>query len=154
MNAAIEAARAGEQGRGFAVVADEVRTLAARTQASTEEIRGMIESLQQGTAKAVQTMKSGDKATELTVSKAEEAGHSLENIVTAINSITDMNIQIASSAEEQSAVAQEIDQSINRMAQLLSQSHTEIEKTTQFSSELEELSNSLSDLVGHFKTHK
>ncbi|WGP00194.1 methyl-accepting chemotaxis protein [Saccharophagus degradans] len=154
LNAAIEAARAGEQGRGFAVVADEVRTLAARTQASTEEIRGMIESLQQGTAKAVQTMKSGDKATELTVSKAEEAGHSLENIVTAINSITDMNIQIASSAEEQSAVAQEIDQSINRMAQLLSQSHTEIEKTTQFSSELEELSNSLSDLVGHFKTHK
>lgn len=151
LNAAIEAARAGEQGRGFAVVADEVRTLAARTQASTEEIRGMIESLQKGTAQAVQTMVSGDQATELTVSKAEQAGHSLESIVNAINSITDMNIQIATSAEEQSAVAQEIDQSINRMAQLLSKSHTEIEKTTYFSSELEELSNSLSGLIGHFK---
>ena len=151
LNAAIEAARAGEQGRGFAVVADEVRTLAARTQSSTEEIRQMIDSLQGGSAKAVAAMESGQGSTEVTVTKAETAGESLIKIVAAINSISDMNMHIASAAEQQSAAAQEIDRSIVIMSDATADCCREIEATAASTRQLAELSESLDHLVSDFK---
>ncbi|MGL4224284.1 MAG: methyl-accepting chemotaxis protein [Vibrio sp.] len=108
LNAAIEAARAGESGRGFAVVADEVRTLAQRTQQSTTEIRYMIEQLQSGANAVSVAMNESKYTADDAVQKAQYANQSLQNIRSAIQRISDMNMQIASAAEEQSLVAEEI----------------------------------------------
>ncbi|WP_295895010.1 methyl-accepting chemotaxis protein [uncultured Vibrio sp.] len=108
LNAAIEAARAGESGRGFAVVADEVRTLAKRTQDSTTEIRTMIDTLQSNSESVTHTMNTSHSLALSTVEQAQTANHALEEIRSAISSITEMNMQIASAAEEQSLVAEEI----------------------------------------------
>ncbi|MGJ8675299.1 MAG: methyl-accepting chemotaxis protein [Pseudoalteromonas sp.] len=59
LNAAIEAARAGDSGRGFAVVANEVRTLAHQTQESTERVSEVVATIQNGTARVVDLMNSG-----------------------------------------------------------------------------------------------
>lgn len=45
LNASIEAARAGEAGRGFAVVASSIQDLAAQSDASTKEIKAVIENI-------------------------------------------------------------------------------------------------------------
>ncbi|WP_448118857.1 methyl-accepting chemotaxis protein [Pseudomonas serbica] len=78
LNAAIEAARAGEHGRGFAVVADEVRSLASRTSRAADDIRHMVEGLQNETQKAVSFMEEGVKDVDNSLRLAEDA--SSENV--------------------------------------------------------------------------
>ena len=57
LNAAIEAARAGEAGKGFAVVADEIRKLAEQSSLAAEQIRTLIQGIQDQSKNAVDTMK-------------------------------------------------------------------------------------------------
>ncbi|KIE22112.1 chemotaxis protein [Vibrio sinaloensis] len=116
LNAAIEAARAGEQGRGFAVVADEVRSLAGRTQSSTEEIREKIESLQRETNEVSKSIENANITVSKGVATCDENTDMLEQIVTMLIELNEMNVQIAAATEEQRAVTDEISGSITSIA--------------------------------------
>lgn len=118
LNAAIEAARAGDQGRGFAVVADEVRKLAERTGKATKEITTVIESVQQGTHEAVNSMEAGTQEAHAGMMLAREAGIRLTEIVNGVQRVVGMIQHFAESTQQQSDVSGQLSSSIHQMAHL------------------------------------
>lgn len=151
LNAAIEAARAGEQGRGFAVVADEVRTLASRTQNSTNEIQGMIESLQRGASEAVTSMSRSKEGGETTVKLAGDAGDALTRISAAINQLNEMNEQIATAATEQQAVVGSANESSKQLQYVVDESLQSAAENLNYARSVSESLGRLNHLVGQFK---
>ena len=61
LNASIEAARAGAAGRGFMVVAEEIKKLAAQSIAATNEVRVIVDKINQNTITAVMSAELADE---------------------------------------------------------------------------------------------
>ncbi|AVX25477.1 Methyl-accepting chemotaxis protein [Pseudomonas syringae pv. atrofaciens] len=151
LNAAIEAARAGEQGRGFAVVADEVRTLASRTQASTEEIRGIIQQLQSATDAAVQQMQAGQQKAHACISAASDASGSLSSISQGVERIVEMNTQIASAAVQQHAVSEDINRNVMEIRNSSGTLMLGIDNNAVTADELARVASDMRNVVARFK---
>jgi methyl-accepting chemotaxis protein len=98
LNASIEAARAGEAGKGFAVVADEIRKLAEQSSQAAEQIRSLIQGIQEQSKNAVNTMESAKevaKHQEAAVTQTEavfiQISETIATINAEIDSINDLN---------------------------------------------------------------
>jgi methyl-accepting chemotaxis protein len=137
LNAAVEAARAGEQGRGFAVVASEVRSLAQRSAAAAKEIKGLItasvERVDQGSA------------------LVNEAGTTMQEIVSSIRRVTDIVGEISSANEEQSTSVGQVGQAVSLMDQATQQNAALVEQSAAAAESLKSQALQLVEAVAVFK---
>jgi len=151
LNAAIEAARAGEQGRGFAVVADEVRHLASNTQNSVEQIRTVIETLQQLSHDVVHSTQMSREQAGSSVLQVQQTRAALESISQAVAVIEQMNQQIASAALQQSNVVEDISRRVSDVRCISETLTRRMGDASTASDSLHAMANHQQRLVGHFR---
>lgn len=152
LNASIEAARAGEQGRGFAVVADEVRALAARTQASTQEIQEKTNQLAASTNAVSESINRSLLKGDVSVTKASATAESLIDIQQKISLVNEQSLQIVAATEEQSQVIESINASIHSIAEATELANKHSSESLKAGEVVAKIGNELKNLVSEFKT--
>lgn len=151
LNAAIEAARAGESGSGFAVVAEEVRALAFRTQQSTGEIEHMVSELRSVATYTLSSMQLSTERVHSTLGIAQEADSALQQVTVAVETISQMNIVIATASEQQAQVSREIDRSLISIRDLSVQASAGAVQIHSTSEELSLLAAGLREHINRFR---
>jgi methyl-accepting chemotaxis protein len=137
LNAAVEAARAGEQGRGFAVVAGEVRSLAQRSAEAAKEIKQLI----------------NDSVERVTQGSAlvDQAGSTMEEVVTSIRRVTDIMGEISAASAEQSAGVAQVGEAVTNMDQATQQNAAMVEEMASAAASLRTQAAELVQSVAIFK---
>ena len=133
------------------MVADEVRKLAERTSKATKEIGAMIKTIQEETGRAIETTNREIKAVGEGVTFAEEAGESLGEILSQVESVNTVIDQIAVACEEQSVAADQISQDIEAVSKISNETSASASHIASLGSEIDGLANSLKSTTGKFK---
>ncbi|MEJ8546381.1 methyl-accepting chemotaxis protein [Brevibacillus borstelensis] len=144
LNAAIEAARAGEHGRGFAVVADEVRKLAEQSSQSAAQIAELINTIQQETKRAVDSMETGNREVQSGIDVVHQAGETFGHIQHSIRDVTEQ-IQDVSAAVQQ--VSAHTDQVVGVIALISEVSDVTADGTQNVSAATEEQLASMEEIA-------
>ncbi|MDD2864039.1 MAG: methyl-accepting chemotaxis protein [Methylococcales bacterium] len=139
LNAAVEAARAGEQGKGFAVVAIEVRNLAQRAASAAGEIKRLIDN-------SVKNITDGSN-------QAQQAGETMEEIVGAIQSVTEIMSEIAAASIQQNSGINQIYDAVTQMDHVTQQNAALVEEAAAAAESLSEQTRNLASEMAHFKTN-
>lgn len=165
LNAAIEAARAGEQGKGFSVVAEEVRLLAEQSSQSANQIKELINHIQEEAENTVDTIgvvkdnvNDGSSLIQETAIKFKEILGAISNVAAQIQVIAATTEHIGSGfslvtkkVEKVLNLSEEISVSINEITGTTEEQLATMEEIQSAAHSLTVVSETLHEMVSRFK---
>jgi methyl-accepting chemotaxis protein len=126
--------------------------LAERTAKSTQEIAGMIDAIQAGTATAVSSMKLGVARVAKGVEQAEKVGGAIAQVQAQSHQVRNAVDEISTALREQSVASTEIAQNVERIAQMAEENNVAASGNTETASRLRQLAETLNTAVSRFRT--
>lgn len=165
LNAGIEAARAGDAGRGFAVVANEIRKLAEESKTSTEEIKVIIDSIQERASQVAESIKVTREVVreqDIAVTNTKEIFEKiLGSIAEVSEKVADISIAIKQTGENKdklvkmihdvSSVSQESAAATEELNASSEEIGANVEEFAKFAEELKQLSDDLHREIHRFR---
>ncbi len=144
LNASMQAVAAGEAGRGFAAVADEVKRLAENARDATQQISGLVNSIQSDTTETLLSMNITITQVVEISALADRAGSQMNDTRAATEALVNSVRTISQATQTQGEASQRL---LARAYELISASQRTLEEIELQREDTESLSTSAQTLV-------
>jgi methyl-accepting chemotaxis protein len=144
LNAAVEATRAGDYGKGFMVVANEIRKLAKNTAEATQEVTGLVGTVQNSIREVEKVMSGGLKRVKESAEMTEAVQNSLSNIRQLVDVDKERMQKISGTITEMQHSSNQVGEAMETVAVV---SKTNAETVEQVNNATQQVSTQLGDLA-------
>jgi methyl-accepting chemotaxis protein len=148
INATIEAAGAGESGRRFAVVAEEIRLLAERAVEFTEEIRALIEDIQDTAHVTSAATAEGAQSVDRGLGKTSKIADNFDTLITLVTRTADAVQAIETTTREQVYSVEQVTEAVESLSQIATESEDQAGATLDAVEHLREVARDLQQIAG------
>lgn len=154
LNAAIQAASAGEAGRGFTVVAEEVQRLAERSAKATQQIAGIVKTIQSDTQETAVAMEKSTQGVVEGTRLSQGAGQALAEIGEVSQRLAQLIESISAAAQKQASNAAGMAQAMQEILKVTQQTTEGTEQTAMSVGALATMGRELKASVSRFKVER
>ena len=151
INASIEATKAGEYGRSFAVVANEVRNLAEQSKKATQQIRSILDAIQESVTRSVMQVEQTGKIVSEGSVHMGMVNNAVELLSNSINKMIQLVSEVAESSHEQLEGTSQIKEAMENIKQATAQNLDGMRQMEEVITGLKQTAINLKEMISQYK---